>query len=67
MRRQGAVLIDPAIIPGADELAQRMPRECRAFRDALGTYLATLGANAPVRSLAEILASGKFHPSLEAR
>lgn len=67
MRRRGAVLVDPAMIPGAERLAQRTPRECRAFREALGAYLATLGANAPVRSLGEILASGKYHPSLEAR
>ena len=67
MRDAGAVLVDPAIIPDADKLAQRTPVECRPFRQALGAYLATLGERAPVRSLAQILASGQFHPSLEFR
>jgi Asp-tRNA(Asn)/Glu-tRNA(Gln) amidotransferase A subunit family amidase len=67
MRDKGAVLVDPAIIPDADTLAQRTPVECRPFRQALGAYLATLGERAPVRSLAQILASGQFHPSMEFR
>jgi Asp-tRNA(Asn)/Glu-tRNA(Gln) amidotransferase A subunit family amidase len=67
MENRGAVLIDPAILPGADELAQRTPRECRPFREALSVYLTTLDPNAPVRSLSEIITSGKFLPSLEAR
>jgi Asp-tRNA(Asn)/Glu-tRNA(Gln) amidotransferase A subunit family amidase len=67
LRRQGAVLVDPAIIPDADTLAQRTPFECRSFRRAIGEYLTTLGPAAPVRSLAAILASGKFHPSMEFR
>jgi Asp-tRNA(Asn)/Glu-tRNA(Gln) amidotransferase A subunit family amidase len=67
MRANGAVLVDPATIPGADELAQRTPRECRRFREALARYLEALGPNAAVHSLDEIIASGKFHPSLEER
>jgi amidase len=66
LRVRGAVLVDPASIPGANELAQRLPRACRAFREALAHYLARL-PNAPVHSLAEIIASGKVHPSLEER
>ena len=67
MRERGTVLVDPAIIPDADTLAQRTPVECRPFRQALGEYLAALGERAPVRSLAAILASGQFHPSMEFR
>lgn len=48
-------------------LAQRTPRECRPFRQALSQYLASLGPGAPVHSLAEIVASGKVHPSLDER
>ena len=67
LRAAGAVLVDPADLAGADALAQRTPRECRPFRQALAEYLAALGPSAPVHSLAEIVASGKVHPSLEER
>ena len=67
LRSGGAVLIDPASVAGVDALAQRTPRECRPFRQALGRYLVSLGPNAPAHSLAEIVASGKVHPSLEDR
>jgi Asp-tRNA(Asn)/Glu-tRNA(Gln) amidotransferase A subunit family amidase len=67
LKQKGAVVIDPAMIPDAETLAQRTPVECRPFRRALGEYLAAPGSRAPVRSLAEILASGRFHPSMEFR
>ncbi|WP_053362453.1 amidase family protein [Bacillus sp. FJAT-27251] len=35
------------------------------FKFQLNDYLATLGPDAPVRTLSDIIESGKFHPSLE--
>jgi amidase len=35
------------------------------FKFQLNDYLASLGPNAPVRTLSDIIESGKFHPSLE--
>ncbi|GHI00327.1 amidase family protein [Neobacillus kokaensis] len=35
------------------------------FKFQLNDYLAKLGPNAPVRTLSDIIESGKFHPSLE--
>src|SRR4030095_8613472 len=67
LRAGGAVLIDPANLIGADALAQRTPRECRPFRQALAQYLTSLGPRTPAHSLNEIIASGKVHPSLEER
>jgi len=57
LRAHGAVIVDPAGIAGATTLAQRTPRECRPFRQALAQYLRSLGASAPVHSLEEIVGS----------
>lgn len=67
LHASGAVIVDPADIAGATTLAQRTPRECRPFRQALAQYLRSLGTSAPVRSLDEIIASGKVLPSLDER
>lgn len=40
---------------------------CSSFRRDLEAYLATLGPDAPVRTLAEIVESGGFHPGVERR
>jgi Asp-tRNA(Asn)/Glu-tRNA(Gln) amidotransferase A subunit family amidase len=67
MRTSGAIIVDPTDIAAATTLAQRTPRECRPFRQALAQYLGSLGPKAPVHSLNEIVASGKVHPSLDER
>ena len=40
---------------------------CRGFKYDINDYLATRGQKAPVHSLEEIIASGKFDPSVQAR
>jgi Asp-tRNA(Asn)/Glu-tRNA(Gln) amidotransferase A subunit family amidase len=67
MRTSGAIIVDPTDLAAVTTLAQRTPRECRPFRQALAQYLGSLGPNASVHSLNEIVASGKVHPSLDER
>jgi amidase len=56
LKRQGAVLVDPATVPEAGGLD-----DCEfeillyEFKDGLNKYLATAGAGARVRSLAELI------------
>ena len=60
---QGATLVDPVAIPELDSIpADR--RWCPRFRYDLDRYLASLGSGAPVKSLAEVIESGNFHPSI---
>jgi Asp-tRNA(Asn)/Glu-tRNA(Gln) amidotransferase A subunit family amidase len=40
---------------------------CRGFKYDINKYLATRGTRAPVHSLAEIIATGKFHESVRTR
>jgi Asp-tRNA(Asn)/Glu-tRNA(Gln) amidotransferase A subunit family amidase len=70
---QGAELVDPVSIPeldgGRQAAALRRSESmvwsrCSPLKFELNAYLASLGPGAPLHSLAEILASRKFHPSV---
>jgi amidase len=63
MRRAGAVLVDSVWIPEQAEIPPGQ-RWCPRFKHDLEAYLATLGPNAPVRTLEEIVRSGRFHPTV---
>ena len=68
MRSQGAEVVD-VVIPGLSELLTDRLNGflilSQDFKFDLNAYLAA-HPSAPVRTLEEVLASGKFHPSLEA-
>jgi amidase len=61
MRRQGAEIVEDIRVP--DIPTSRLG--CDRFKHDFNAYLAHLGPQAPVRSLAEVIASQKFHPALE--
>ncbi|HVA58594.1 MAG TPA: amidase family protein [Gemmatimonadaceae bacterium] len=67
MRRQGATIIDPVAVPGLDEIRRLQKGGCNTFKRDFNAYLATLGPAAPVKSLAELIRSRKYHPSIEVR
>lgn len=64
MRDAGAVIVDPLEIPAMDELRSTW---CNRFKFDINAYLASLGPDAPVKNLEEIIASRKFHPSIHKR
>lgn len=66
MRRKGAVVIDPVEVEGWEEIVDE-PLFCRRFRADINEYLATLGPDAPVRTLSDIIATEKAHPSVRDR
>ncbi len=61
MKRQGTDIVDPVGVPDIP------PSQlgCDRFRYDINAYLAHLGPQAPVKSLADIIASRKFYPPLE--
>ncbi len=65
MRKAGAEIVDPFVIPGFADLAKNL--WCDMFRHDVEAYLASLGDRAPVRTLRQILDSGRFCPSSERR
>jgi amidase len=68
LRRAGATIVDPARVEGLDQV-RRSPesRACGGFKYDIDRYLAAQGDRVPVHSLAEIIKSRRFHPSVQAR
>lgn len=60
----GATIIDWIPIPVLDSVRVTL---CSSFRRDLETYLATLGPDAPYRTLESIVESGEYHPSVDRR
>jgi amidase len=66
MKKQGAEIVEGIDVP---EIAIIPPAKffCNRFKYDINGYLARLGPQAPVTTFDEILASQKFHPSIEMR
>jgi amidase len=67
LRRGGAVIVDPVRVD-LDQ-AQRPPDAgpCAGFKHDINRYLASHGDRVPVHTLAEIIKSRRFHPSVQRR
>ena len=68
LRAAGATIIDPGVVDGIAEI--RRPQgagPCMGFKYDINRYLASHGDRVPVKSLAEIIKSGKFHPTVQRR
>ena len=68
MKKAGATIVDPATIEGLADI--RRPRgigSCMGFKYDMNRYLEAQGANVPVKSVADIIKSGGFHPSAQRR
>lgn len=65
MELLGAEVID-VTIPNLDQIIAYPSLSGFEFKFQLNDYLASLGENAPVTSLAEVIESGKYHPAMEA-
>lgn len=66
MRRQGATIIDPVAVPGL-EARLRTAGGCNQFKWDLNAWLARQGDRAPVHTLTEVIASRRFHPTIQQR
>ena len=66
MRRRGATIIDPVAVPGL-ETRLRTAGGCNQFKWDINDWLARQGDRAPVHTLAEIIASRRFHPTIQQR
>ncbi len=66
MRRQGATIIDPVSVAGL-EARQRTAGGCNPFKWELNAWLARQGDRAPVHTLAEVLSSRRYHPTIQTR
>ncbi len=68
LRRAGAVIVDPATVEGLAEI--RRPEgvgPCMGFKYDINAYLASHGGRAPMKSLTEVVKSGRYHPTAQRR
>jgi Asp-tRNA(Asn)/Glu-tRNA(Gln) amidotransferase A subunit family amidase len=67
LRRAGATVVDTAPVALDDIKRQRELGPCMGFKYDINRYLASQGNLVPVKNLAEIIKSGRFHPSVQFR
>ncbi|HTB14115.1 MAG TPA: amidase family protein [Bryobacteraceae bacterium] len=65
LRRAGATIVDPAPVEAVRR--ERGSGPCMGFKYDINHYLAARGDQVPVKTLAEIIKSGGFHPSVQRR
>jgi len=63
----GATVVDQAPIDLSQARRAQGAGTCRGFKYDINEYLARQGNRVPVHNLDEIIASGKFHPSIRGR
>ncbi len=62
IRSMGAEIVDPFDIPNIDELVKNQWKD--TFHQDINKYLDSLGDNAPVKNLREIIDSGKYSDNI---
>lgn len=68
LRRAGATIVNPAAVDGLDAI--RRPQDagpCMGFKYDMNRFLAARGDRVPFKNLADIIKSGRFHPSVQRR
>lgn len=67
LRRQGATVIDSVPIPELDSIRRVQRGGCNRFKYDLEAWIASTGNRTPLKTLDEIVRSGRFHPSVQVR
>jgi Asp-tRNA(Asn)/Glu-tRNA(Gln) amidotransferase A subunit family amidase len=68
LRKAGATIIDPGVVEGLSDIRRQQGLgPCMGFKYDINRYLASHGDRVPVKSLTEIIKSGRFHPSVQRR
>lgn len=67
LRWAGAKIVDPATVEGIDMRGGQGAGPCMGFKYDLNRFLTARGDRVPVKSVAAILETGKFHPTVQRR
>ena len=68
LRKAGATIIDPGVVEGIGEIRrQQGVGPCMGFKYDINRYLASHGDRIPMKTLTEIVKSGRFHPTVRLR
>ena len=66
MRANGAEIVEVKDAIDANQLVSEVSVHLYDLKDHLNSYLSVLGPKAAVHSLSDVIASGKYHPGIEA-
>ena len=67
LRLAGATIVDPAAVNLEGIRRQQGLGPCRGFKYDINHYFASHGDRIPMKSLADVVRSGRFHPSVQRR
>jgi amidase len=67
LRRAGATVLDSVIVTEFDSIARADTASCSRFKFDLERWIASTARKTPVKTLDEIVASRRFHPSIQPR
>lgn len=67
LRLAGALVMDSVPLPRLDSLFAAHRGQCNPFKYDLERWIASTGNRTPVKSLEEIIRSGRYHPSIQKR
>jgi amidase len=67
LRRAGATIVDPAAVDLSEIRRGQDAGPCMGFKYDINRYLAAQGERVPLKTLADIIKSGRFHPSAQRR
>ena len=67
LRRAGATVVDTVVVPALDSLLRVHRGACNPFKAEINAWLNGAGNNPPIKSLEEVLRSGRYHPSIQKR
>jgi Asp-tRNA(Asn)/Glu-tRNA(Gln) amidotransferase A subunit family amidase len=67
LRRAGATIVDPVTVESVQRGGGRGGGGCQGFKYDLNRFLAAEGDRVPVKSLADVLKSRGYHPSVQLR
>ncbi len=67
LRARGATVVDSVPIPELDSLRRIRRDGCNRFKFDIEKWIASTGNRTPVKTLDDIVRSGRFHPSVQGR
>jgi Asp-tRNA(Asn)/Glu-tRNA(Gln) amidotransferase A subunit family amidase len=68
LKLAGATIIDPGVVDGLSDIRrQQGAGPCMGFKYDINRYFASHGDRIPIKSLAEVIKSRRFHPSVQQR
>ena len=67
LRSHGATVVETVTIPGLDDRLRAWTGSCNQFRSDLEHWLQRQGPGVPMHSLAQIIQSKRFHPTIQPR